>query len=121
MYLIGDIGNTEIKVCLVDHNYKIIKKVYFSNHHLSLSKLKMNFSKFRKFLPRLEKILFCSVVPRSFKLIKRYLKIKSKVRCYEVKQLKLSSLIKIKVDFKQVGSDRLTNAISLKNNHKNSS
>ena len=40
-------------------------------------------------------------------------------KCFEVKDLKLRSLINIKVNFKQVGSDRLTNAISLLNNKDN--
>ena len=35
---------------------------------------------------------------------------------YEVKNLNLKSLMKIKANYKQVGSDRLTNAISLLNN-----
>jgi type III pantothenate kinase len=42
-----------------------------------------------------------------------------KKKCYEVKDLKLKSLINIKVNFKQVGSDRLTNAISLINSKDN--
>ena len=36
-----------------------------------------------------------------------------------VKNLNLKSLIKIKVNYKQVGSDRITNAISLINNKNN--
>jgi type III pantothenate kinase len=44
---------------------------------------------------------------------------KIKKKCYEVKDLKLRSLIDIKVNFKQVGSDRLTNAISLLNSKDN--
>ena len=43
MYLIGDIGNTEIKVCLVNYNNKIIKRLNFSNNNLSLLKLKKKF------------------------------------------------------------------------------
>ena len=119
MYLIGDIGNTEIKVCLVNYNNKIIKRLNFSNNNLSLLKLKKNFDKFEKYFPKIKKILFCSVVPKSFKLIKKYLKIRTKIKCYEVKQLNLSSLIIIKVNYNQVGSDRLTNAISLINNINN--
>ena len=119
MYLIGDIGNTEIKVCLVNYNNKIIKRLNFSNSNLSLLKLKKNFDKFEKYFPKIKKILFCSVVPKSFKLIKKYLKIRTKIKCYEVKQLNLSSLIIIKVNYNQVGSDRLTNAISLINNINN--
>ncbi len=119
MYLIGDIGNTEIKVCLVNYNNKIIKRLNFSNSNLSLLKLKKNFDKFEKYFPKIKKILFCSVVPKSFKLIKKYLKIRTKIKCYEVKQLNLSSLIIIKVNYNQIGSDRLTNAISLINNINN--
>ena len=44
---------------------------------------------------------------------------KTKIRCYEIKELNLKSLIKINVNYKQVGSDRLTNAISLINNKDN--
>ena len=55
----------------------------------------------------------------TFKLIKRYLNYKTKIKCNEIKELKLSSLIDIKVNYKQVGSDRLTNAISLINKKKN--
>ena len=43
----------------------------------------------------------------------------TKIRCYEVKDLNLKSLINIKVNYKQVGSDRLTNAISLIDYKKN--
>ena len=67
----------------------------------------------------INKILFCSVVPKSFNLIKKFLSKKIKKRCYEIKDLKLRQLINIKVNFKQVGSDRLTNAISLLNSKDN--
>ena len=67
----------------------------------------------------IKKILFCSVVPKSFNLIKKFLSKKIKKRCYEIKDLKLRQLINIKVNFKQVGSDRLTNAISLLNSKDN--
>jgi type III pantothenate kinase len=58
-------------------------------------------------------------VPKSFNLIKKFLSKKTKINCYEVKNLNLKSLIKIKVNYKQVGSDRITNAISLINNKNN--
>ena len=41
------------------------------------------------------------------------------IKCFEIKDLNLRSLIKINVNFNQVGSDRLTNAISLINNRDN--
>ena len=119
MFLIGDIGNTEIKVCLIDTNNKVYKKIIFSNHNISLLKLKFNLKKLEKYLSKVEKILFCSVVPKSFQLIKKYLKMKTKIRCVEIKELNLSSIIKIKVNYNQVGSDRLVNAVSLLNNINN--
>jgi type III pantothenate kinase len=119
MYLIGDIGNSEIKVCLINNQKKIIKKINFSNNKISSSKISKNFIIFNRYFPKIEKILFCSVVPTTFKLIKRYLNHKTKIKCNEIKELKLSSLIDIKVNYKQVGSDRLTNAISLINKKKN--
>ena len=44
---------------------------------------------------------------------------KVKSKCFEVKNLNLKSLIKIKVDYNQVGSDRITNAIGIMNNKNN--
>ena len=119
MYLIGDIGNSEIKICLVNKENKIFKRISFSSTNLSLKNLNINFKKIKNDLPKVEKILFCSVVPKYFNLIKRFLRLKTKVKCFEVKQLNLSSIIKIKVNYRQVGSDRITNAISLTGNKKN--
>jgi len=106
MIILGDIGNTVTKICLVKNNKikkKILlpstgKKIHILNKHLK----KMNFSK-------LEKILFCSVVPSTFKELKNYFKKKTKIRCYELKKLNLRSILKIDVNYKQVGSDRLAN------------
>ena len=118
MYLIGDIGNSEIKICLVNKKNKIIKRIKFSSSNLTLKNLNKVFKKSNFFL-KIEKILFCSVVPKSFKLIKKFLKTKTQIKCFEVKQLNLSKIIKIKVNYNQVGSDRVTNAISLMDNKKN--
>ena len=119
MYLIGDIGNSEIKICLLNNNKKIIQKISFPNNKISLKKISHNFKKINGYFLKIEKILFCSVVPSTFKLVKNFLNKKTKIKCYEIKELKLSTLIDIKVNYKQVGSDRLANAISLINNNKN--
>ena len=119
MYLLGDIGNSETKLCLVSKKNKIIKKIIFSTKDINQKKLEKNFKNLKIDYKKIEKILFCSVVPKSFNLIKKYLFKKIKVRCYEVKNLGLKSLIKIRVNYKQVGSDRITNAISLMNNKDN--
>jgi type III pantothenate kinase len=119
MYLIGDIGNSEIKICLINQKNIIIKRINFSNSNSSLKDLNKNLKKLKNYFPKIEKILFCSVVPNSFKLIKKFLKTKTKIKCFEIKQLNLSKIIKIKVNYNQVGSDRITNAISSMDDKKN--
>jgi len=119
MNILGDIGNSETKVYLVNSNNKIVKQTSFPskkiNNKILLSKFRLLLTDFNV----IEKILFCSVVPKSFNLIKKFLSKKVKKKCFEVKKLRLRSLINIKVNYKQVGSDRLTNAISALNNKDN--
>jgi type III pantothenate kinase len=119
MYILGDIGNTDTKLFLVSTRNKIIKKINFPSKNLSYNKLSIYFKSLKPNYKKINKILFCSVVPRSFNLINKFLSKKTKIKCYEVKNLDLKSLIKIKVNYKQVGSDRITNAISLINNKNN--
>ena len=119
MYILGDIGNTETKLYLVSKNNKILKKITFISKKVTLKSLNYLFIKNKLHLNKIEKILFCSVVPKTFKIIKKFLSKKTKVKCHEVKNLNLKSLIRIKVDFKQVGSDRITNSISLMNKKNN--
>ena len=119
MYILGDIGNSDTKIFLVNKNDVILKRIYLPTKNIN----NQNFDKKIKYLindmKKISKILFCSVVPKSFKLIKNYFSKKTKTKCLEVKNLNLKSLIKIKVNYKQVGSDRLVNAISLQNNKHN--
>ena len=119
MYILGDIGNSETKVYLVNSKNEIIKNIDFPSKKINNKILSQKFKYLVKDFKPIQKVLFCSVVPKSFNLIKRFLSKKTKKRCYEVKDLRLRSLINIKVNFKQVGSDRLTNAISLLNKKDN--
>ena len=119
MYILGDIGNSETKVFLVNTKSRIIKKMYFPSKKINNKILNNKFNFLVNNYSDVEKILFCSVVPKTFSLIKKFLSKKVKKRCYEVKNLRLKSLININVNYKQVGSDRLTNAISLLNKKDN--
>ena len=119
MYIFGDIGNTEIKIFLISSNNKINKKLNIPTKDLNQAKLDKLFNNSKIDYKKIKKLLFCSVVPKSFNLIKKFLSKKIKLKCYEVKDLNLKSLIKIKANYSQVGSDRLTNAISLMNNKNN--
>jgi len=119
MYILGDIGNSETKVYLVNSTNKIIRNIILPSKKISNKILNQKFTYLVKDFKSIKKILFCSVVPKSFNLIKNFLSKNLKKKCYEIKELKLRSLINIKANFKQVGSDRLTNAISLLNNKDN--
>ena len=119
MYILGDIGNSETKIFLASKNNKIIKKITLSTRDINYNKLNSLFINLVVDYKKVKKILFCSVVPKSFIIIKKFLSKRTRCKCHEVKDLNLKSLIKIKANYKQVGSDRLTNAISLVNNKNN--
>ena len=119
MYIFGDIGNSETKLFLVDKKEKILKRINLPTNYINHRNIDKKIKSLTKNINNIEKILFCSVVPKFFNLIKKYFSKKTKVKCYEIKDLNLKSLIKIKVNFRQVGSDRLANAISLQNNREN--
>ena len=110
-YLVGDIGNTLTKICLVNKNSKIIKEYSIETKKLLV---KINFYNF--FRPILkkkikEKILFSSVVPNIYNKINKFL-INKKFKTLEIKNLPLKKIIKINIDnYKQLGSDRIANAI----------
>ena len=119
MYILGDIGNTETKLFIVSKKNKILKKITFFSKSINNKQLSNLFKKNKIQFKKIEKVLFCSVVPNTFNIIKKFLSKKIKTKCFEVKNLNLKSLIKIKVNYNQVGSDRVTNAISLMNNKNN--
>ena len=116
MIILGDIGNTETKICLINNN-KIIKKIIIPSKGKKFDILNKSLRKFK--YSRLKKILFCSVVPSTFKELKNYFAKKTKIRCFELKELNLRSILKINVNYKQIGSDRLANAISVTSKKKN--
>ena len=119
MYILGDIGNSDTKIFLVNKKERILKRTSLISKNINNKNLDKKIKFLIKDIKKVEKILFCSVVPKSFNLIKKYFHKKTKIRCYEIKNLNLSSLIKIKVNYKQAGSDRLANAISLQNGKDN--
>ena len=119
MYILGDIGNSETKLFLVNSKNRIIKYKNFPSKEINNRVLNNNFNSLTNDYSKIEKVLFCSVVPKSYSLIKKFLYKKIRKKCYEAKDLKLRSLMNIDVNYKQVGSDRLTNAIGLLNHKDN--
>jgi len=113
MYLIGDIGNTDIKICLFNSNLKLVRKIRLKTILLNNNYLANNLKFIKKYKSKIIKVLISSVVPVAYKNIKRFIEKSIKINCIELKKLKLNNLLNIKVNKKQIGSDRLANAIAV--------
>jgi len=117
-YLVGDIGNTANKICLISKNSKISKEYSIETKKLFFAN---NIYKF--FSPILKKdikkkILFSSVVPNIYRKIHKFIGSKN-FQCNEIKNLPLKKIIKINTDnYNQLGSDRIANAVSAFNLYK---
>jgi len=113
-FIIGDIGNTITKICLVERkNYKIKKIIYLNSKKIYSNKnLILVFKKIIK-INRINKLaLFSSVVPKYQSLLKSFLKKKYQITLKEIKEKKIKKIIKIDIkNKKQVGSDRIANAV----------
>jgi len=108
--LIGDIGNTNTKICLIDQkSYKIKKVITFNSKKI----LSYKFLKDKIKVKNLYKFaLFSSVVPKYRIALHRILKLKYKVKLFEIKDKKIKKIIKININKKkQIGSDRIANAV----------
>tara|TARA_B100000767_G_C19571887_1_gene453541 strand:+ start:55 stop:801 length:747 start_codon:yes stop_codon:yes gene_type:complete len=113
-YIVGDIGNTSTKVCVLNSKFKIIrsynfetKKIYKPNYLKIALKSQLNKSLSPFFL-------FSSVVPAAFKEIKKNFKL-TKYKLFEIKDFALKEIININVkNKKQLGSDRIANALGAK-------
>jgi len=120
MYIIGDIGNTEVKICVIDNNYKIKKKINIKTKKINNTIIKKNLRSILKKNAKIKNIIFSSVVPNVFKQFSSFFNSNLLIKIIEIKKLNLKKLIDIKVNRKQVGSDRLANsiaAIDKKNNY----
>ncbi len=117
--LIGDIGNTETKICVLDQKFKILKKIKLETFKLNKKKyLKNKFSFMKNKKHFNEKALFANVVPKKYQSLKKFLKKNYGIRCKELKETKYSDLISVKVNKKQIGSDRIANAIGSRYSYK---
>ena len=113
-FLIGDIGNTSTKICILNNNFKIIRSYNFETIKMLKGNLIKTIIK-KKINNDLNSVfLFSSVVPKVFLNIKKNFKV-TKYKVLEVKNVNLNKIIKINVKNKnQLGSDRIANAIGVK-------
>ena len=120
MKIIGDIGNTEVKICLIDKNFKIKKKINIKSTATSNLFIKKKLKPILKEKTKIDCIVFSSVVPAIYRKFSFFFKSTINKKVIEIKSLRLNKLINIKVNKKQVGSDRLANSIATldkKNNY----
>lgn len=110
-YLVGDIGNTLTKFSILNDNFKSTKMYNIETKKILQGNLKKNIIK-KIIKKKLSKnILFSSVVPKAFGIIKNYLK-KHNYKVFEIKDLDIKKILKIKVkNYNQLGSDRISNAL----------
>ncbi len=113
-YIIGDIGNTSTRICILNDKSKILKSVIFDTKKIYLKGYINNiFKKLSKKKIRRE-VLFSCVVPLALKKIKKVLK-KANYKIFEIKNLNLKKIIKINIrNIKQLGSDRIVNSVEAK-------
>jgi len=119
--LIGDIGNTITKICLIEVNtFKIRRTIYINTNKIfSGNSLKKNLKKiFRR--ETIHKVaLFSSVVPKCKVFLKKFLKKKYSIRLREIKEKNIKKIVKINIkNKKQVGSDRIANAVGVYKRYK---
>ena len=110
-YIVGDIGNTSTRICLLNQKFLIVKSVIFDTKIIFKKKHFRNI--FKKLLKKKlnSKFLFSSVVPSAFNEIKKNFK-SSKYKVIEIKSLNIKKVIKINVKkINQLGSDRIVNAV----------
>ncbi len=118
MFLIGDIGNTEIKICKVNSKFQIKKKITVSTKKILDNSNRKNLEFFKSFKNNYKFCLFSSVVPKVYKIFKKNFK-KLKIEIKEMKQINVENFLKIKVNKKQIGSDRIANAVGANDNKNN--
>ena len=113
-FLIGDIGNTSTKICILNRKSQILRSYNFDTIKMYKGNLLKNIIR-KKTNKNINPVfLFSSVVPKVFTNIKKSLK-STKFKILEIKNLKLNKIIKINIkNKKNLGSDRIANAIYAK-------
>jgi len=110
-YIIGDIGNTLIKISILNKNFKIVKVLNLETKKFFREKID------KKFLKKIstnrydKQVLFSSVVPQVFKILKKNFTLRG-FKVFEMKELEIKKILKINIkNYYQLGSDRISNSI----------
>jgi type III pantothenate kinase len=114
--LVGDIGNTITKVCLIEiKTFKIKKIIYLDSSKIfSSNYLKNGLKKIIKSKSINKVALFSSVVPKYQFFFSKILYKSYKIKLREIKETRIKKIIKINIKNRnQVGSDRIANAVGV--------
>ena len=114
--LIGDIGNTITKICLLEKKRLKVKKIVYINSKDLMSKnlLKKKLESIAGTKSMNKLALFSSVVPKYFMIIKKILKKIYGIKLKEIKEKNIKKIVRINIKNKnQVGSDRIANAVAV--------
>ncbi len=115
MILLVDIGNTSTKVAT--YNFKTDKVKNYSSFLTCKKNTILKINKYKK-NKKIKYSLISSVVPTLYNIIKKNLN-KNKINVFEIKDKKIKKNNKINVTkTRQVGSDRIVNAIGSLNYYK---
>ena len=112
-YLIGDIGNTNIKICKINNKFEIVDSYLFLTKNKNLESV-LN-KKLSKIMNKsvASKVLFSSVVPSVYNKVVKIFK-RKKLKVFEIKQFNIRKIIKFRIkQYSQIGSDRIANAIGV--------
>ncbi len=114
--IVGDIGNTLTKICLINlKSFKVQKSIYLDTSKIySKSYLKKKLNTLIKNKNVYTISLFSSVVPKCKILLKKFLKKNYRTKLREIKEKNINKVVKINIKNKnQVGSDRIANAVGV--------
>ena len=119
--LIGDIGNTITKICLIENkSFKVKKVAYFESEKILIKNfLRRKLENIFKNKEINKFALFSSVVPQYQLILRKVLKNFFKIKLKEIKENSIKKIVKINIkDKKQVGSDRIANAVGVYRSYK---
>jgi len=119
--LIGDIGNSITKICLIKSKDLKINKISYINSNDILRKnlLKKELKKILKNKTLSKVSLFSSVVPKYESVFRKLLQKFYNIKLKEIKDKNIYKIIKINIKNRnQVGSDRIANAVGVYKKYK---
>ena len=119
--LIGDIGNSITKICLIKSKDLKINKISYINSNDILRKnlLKKELKKILKNKTLSKVSLFSSVVPKYESVFRKLLQKLYNIKLKEIKDKNIYKIIKINIKNRnQVGSDRIANAVGVYKKYK---